>query len=403
MCAILVARKSPVDPRPIQDLLSELGISEPKCTRVLLVDDEFEVLAVLEALLDDDWEVHTAQSGREALEILRSDVPIDLVITDQRMPEMTGVELLSSLGDSHPDLYRMVLTAYSDVEPIVAAINQGKVDQFILKPWDPEAIRRLVKEGLAVGVRRATMRSVAGALSIQFEEKNRELHSLKGTQSRSRAGERLTTLAWMAEGLTGELQRLMDRMYTKLPNGLATGTSEAALESILRTRGLADDIGRLSSAGKFHDRNEYAPRKLISDAVRLLMDEDTGDNNPVHVDIDPTINMVLVDGMQITQALLGMLRNAIRASPSEVPVKVRVRREGEALIAFEVMDGGPGMSPEAFQNAAQPFFSDFEPRSTGLGLTLCQMVAETHGGRLALLDNAPSGVIAQLWIRGPEA
>ena len=398
-----MARKSPVDPRPIQDLLSELGISEPKCTRVLLVDDEFEVLAVLEALLDDDWEVHTAQSGKEALEILHSDVPIDLVITDQRMPEMTGVELLSSLGDSHPDLYRMVLTAYSDVEPIVAAINQGKVDQFILKPWDPEAIRRLVEEGLAVGARRATMRAVAEALSIQFEEKNRELQSLKGTQSRSRAGERLATLAWLAKGLTGELQRLMDRMYTKLRSGPTTDASEAALESILRIRSLADDIGRLSAAGSFHERSEHTPRKLISDAVRLLMDEDTGDNNPVHVDIDPDIHLVHVDGMKITQALLGMLRNAIRASPSETPIKVRVRREGASLIAFEVIDGGPGMGPEAFQNAAQPFFSGFEPPGTGLGLTLCQMVAETHGGRLALLDNAPSGVIAQLWIREPVA
>ena len=388
-----------MDPRPIQDLLSELGISEPKCTRVLLVDDEFEVLAVLEALLDDDWEVHTAQSGKEALQILSSDVAIDLVITDQRMPEMTGVELLSSLANSHPDLYRMVLTAYSDVDPIVAAINQGKVDQFILKPWDPEAIRRLVAEGLEVGARRATMRAVAEALSAQFEEKNKALNSLKGTQSRSRASEKLATLAWVAKGLTGELQRLMDRMYDNLGSGISSGASQPALESILRVRTLSDDIGRLSTAGSVHDRNEHAPRKLISDAVRLLMDEDTGDNNPVHVDIDPNINLVLVDGIQITQALLGLLRNAVRASPSEMPVKVRVRREGADLVAFEVIDGGPGMSTEAFQNATQPFFSAFEPAGTGLGLTLCQMVAETHGGRLAILDNAPSGVIAQLWIR----
>ena len=62
--------KKAVDPRPIQDLLSELGLSEPTCTRVLLVDDEFEVLAVLEALLDDDWEVHTAESGQEALDFV---------------------------------------------------------------------------------------------------------------------------------------------------------------------------------------------------------------------------------------------------------------------------------------------------------------------------------------------
>ena len=94
--------KHPVDPRPIQDLLSELGLKDPTCRSVLLVDDEFEVLAVLEALLDDEWDVHTAQGGREALAILDSGTQIDVVITDQRMPEMTGVELESlnlPLGD----------------------------------------------------------------------------------------------------------------------------------------------------------------------------------------------------------------------------------------------------------------------------------------------------------------
>ena len=116
-----------MDPRPIQDLLTELGIKDPTCRSVLLVDDEFEVLAVLEALLDDEWDVYTAQGGREALEILNSDTQIDVVITDQRMPEMTGVELLSILADTRPDLYRIVLTAYSDVDPIVAAINETSI------------------------------------------------------------------------------------------------------------------------------------------------------------------------------------------------------------------------------------------------------------------------------------
>ena len=388
-----------MDPRPIQDLLSELGINEPDCTRVLLVDDEFEVLAVLEALLDDDWEVHTAQSGKEALEVLSSDIHIDLVITDQRMPEMTGVELLSALANRHPDLYRMVLTAYSDVDPIVAAINDGKVDQFILKPWDPQSLRRLVEEGLAVSTRRATMRAVAEALSIQFEEKNRTLKSLKGTQNRSRAGERLSTLARVAHGLTGELQRLMDRMYENLGTELGTDTAKHALSSLLRVRTLSDDIQRLSMASSLHERDEYPPRKLISDAVRLLMDEQSGESHPVHVDIDPDISHVMVDGIQITQALLSMLRNAVRASPVQTPIKVHVRRESTNLIAFEVIDEGAGMSTEAFQHAARPFFSGFTPPGTGLGLTICQMVAETHGGRLALLDNDPSGVIAQLWIR----
>ena len=388
-----------MDPRPIQDLLSELGLPGPTCTRVLLVDDEFEVLAVLEALLDDDWDVFTAQSGKEALDILDSESPIDLIITDQRMPEMTGVELLSSLANSHPDLYRMVLTAYSDVDPIVAAINQGKVDQFILKPWDPEAIRRLVAEGLAVCERRATMRAVAEALSHRFDTKNNALNSLKGEENRLRAGERLSTIAWMTTTISDEIGRLLEPLREITTTMGNPAHSRLTLDSILRIQTLSDDIDRLSSFGEAGDIGTHPPRKLISDAVRLLMDEDSGQNKPIHVDIDPEIQSIAVDADQIRQALLCLLRNAIQAAPAETPIQVRARRGGEGLVTFEVIDSGPGMTAEVLQSAHQPFFSQFDPPGTGLGLSLCQMVAEAHGGRIALLDNDPSGLIAQLWLK----
>ena len=175
-----------MDPRPIQDLLSELGLSEPKCTRVLIVDDEFEVLAVLEALLDDDWEVYTAESGQRP-DILSSETPIDLVITDQRMPEMTGVELLSTVANSHPDLYRMVLTAYSDVDPIVAAINEGKVDQFILKPWDPHPCVAWYKKDWPF-VNDAPPCAWWPRHSNRFEEKS-TLQNLRGEETRQQAND----------------------------------------------------------------------------------------------------------------------------------------------------------------------------------------------------------------------
>jgi signal transduction histidine kinase len=388
-----------VDPRPITDLLSELGLSAPTCTRVLLVDDEFEVLAVLEALLDDDWEVYTAQSGQEALKILSSDTPIDLVITDQRMPEMTGVELLSALADSHPDLYRMVLTAYSDVDPIVAAINNGKVDQFILKPWDPQAIRRLVVEGLAVCERRATMRTVAECLSDRFSEQNQALNTLKGTEAEARAGDQLAFMAWMSAGFIDEVCRIMDNLQSVTESNDSTPEIRLARDSSIRMRTLSDDIVRLSHANVLSERSNHAPRKLISDSVRLLMDEGLDEHNPVHVDIDPSIESICVDPESIKQALLGLLRNAMRAAPAGSPIQVNVRRNGPDLITFEVADKGPGMNDHVILKACQPFFSGFEPPGAGLGLSLCQMVAEAHGGRLALLDNEPSGVIAQIWLR----
>ena len=108
-----------MDPRPVEDLLQSLGLPMPRCNKVLLVDDEFEVLAVLEALLEDDFDVQTAQGGAEALEILEAQSDLDLVITDQRMPGLTGVELLAIISERWPDIYRIVLTAYSDVDPIV--------------------------------------------------------------------------------------------------------------------------------------------------------------------------------------------------------------------------------------------------------------------------------------------
>jgi len=389
-----------VDPRPIQDLLTELGIKDPTCRSVLLVDDEFEVLAVLEALLDDEWDVYTAQGGREALEILNSDTQIDVVITDQRMPEMTGVELLSILADTRPDLYRIVLTAYSDVDPIVAAINQGKVDRFVLKPWDPEGLRIQVAEGMAVCVRRAAMRSVVGTLATRHEEKNSTLQDLRGTEQRTQANERLSVLGWMTSGLGEELSNLLGNLGELLNRPTEDDTTQKAKNAVVRVRSLLDDMQRLSTnQNSVAQRESVAPRKLISDAVRLLLNDELGENNPVHVDIDPSIELIEIESDHVRQALLGLLRNASRASPANAPIQVKVRREGEQMIVIEVIDQGDGMSADVLQQAAHPFFSAFDPPGNGLGLSVCRLVAESHGGRLSLLDNEPSGVLAQLWLQ----
>jgi len=92
----------------------------------LLVDDEPENLEVYVALFEDVWDVHTDGSGTEALAILKSGCAVDLIIADQRMHGMTGVELLTLIAEQRPDIVRIVLTAYSDVEPMLVAINRAK-------------------------------------------------------------------------------------------------------------------------------------------------------------------------------------------------------------------------------------------------------------------------------------
>jgi DNA-binding NtrC family response regulator len=112
---------------------------------ILVVDDEPEILFSLRGLLRRDFEVHTAESGSEAIEILRRQ-PVHVIMTDQRMPEMTGVELMSQVQGEWPDAIRMVFTGYADIKAVIDAINLGHIFRYITKPWDPEELQAVLQQ-----------------------------------------------------------------------------------------------------------------------------------------------------------------------------------------------------------------------------------------------------------------
>lgn len=115
---------------------------------ILLVDDEPEILFSLKGLLRREFELHSAESGRQALEILQQH-PIHIIMTDQRMPEMTGVELMGHVKTEHPDAIRMIFTGYADIKAVVDAINNGGLFRYITKPWDPDELIDLLHEAAA--------------------------------------------------------------------------------------------------------------------------------------------------------------------------------------------------------------------------------------------------------------
>ncbi len=122
---------------------------------ILYVDDEVPLLTLFEAVFEDDFEIHTARSASDGLEILRQE-SIQLLITDQRMPEMTGVELLEAIGDEFPDMGRMILTAYLDVDAIIRAINGGRIDRYVNKPWEEDELRAAIESVLEIYEKRAS-------------------------------------------------------------------------------------------------------------------------------------------------------------------------------------------------------------------------------------------------------
>jgi len=113
--------------------------------RLLIVDDEEAILETMTFTFEDDYEVFTGTSASEGLALLDKHAPIAVVISDQRMPEMTGVEFLARVFSHSPATQRIILTGFADMNAIIRAINDGHVYAYITKPWEPDQLKQVVR------------------------------------------------------------------------------------------------------------------------------------------------------------------------------------------------------------------------------------------------------------------
>src|SRR5712664_607295 len=112
---------------------------------LLVVDDEPDVVHSVQDLLRLDYKVLGATRAKEGLRILQEQ-EVHLVMTDQRMPEMTGVEFLGHVRGDHPEAIRLLFTGYADIKAVIDAINCGNVYRYLTKPWDPDELQSVIRE-----------------------------------------------------------------------------------------------------------------------------------------------------------------------------------------------------------------------------------------------------------------
>src|SRR4029077_13025705 len=112
---------------------------------LLVVDDEPDVADSIYDLLRHEFKVLKARSAAEGARLMEEN-DVHIVMTDQRMPQISGVELLKSMPSEHPRSVRILFTGYADLEAIIAAINQGHIYQFLKKPWNPEELQSAVRD-----------------------------------------------------------------------------------------------------------------------------------------------------------------------------------------------------------------------------------------------------------------
>jgi class 3 adenylate cyclase/FixJ family two-component response regulator len=148
---------------------------------VLIVDDEPRVLDSLEALLAMDYQVLRAPEPKTALRILE-DADVAVIVSDQRMPGMTGVELLARSRDVSPETVRVLLTAFTDAEALMASINAANIYHFLLKPWDPNELLHTVRHGVERWDLSRERERLLGDLSAKNADLEQALASLRTAQ-----------------------------------------------------------------------------------------------------------------------------------------------------------------------------------------------------------------------------
>ncbi len=350
--------------------------------RILVVDDEDNVATTMRAILQlDGHDVDAVTSGAEARQLIASH-EFDVVLTDLRLGDADGIEILEEVRQRWPETAAIMLTGYASLESAIAALRAGAYD-YLMKPSDVEELRATV--GRAVE-RRALRRRL-----VELEEVDR----LKN-QFISMASHELRTPLTVISGFVQVAQRRLVRaiagndvpMSTKDEAGRVVDTLAQTYRQTQRLARLIDellDVSRLQSGRIELRRVELDAAALVRDVVdrtRVADDDALIEFEPLAVSAP-----VIADQDRLEQVIENLLGNALKYSSRGSPVRVSVGVEGtEAHIA--VADRGIGIAPEELDRVFGLFYRARDPRSArteglGLGLYISHEIVTRLGGTLS--------------------
>jgi signal transduction histidine kinase len=370
--------------------------------KVLVVDDEPDVLRSVHDLLRIDYEVVTCQRASEALDHLKAATDVAVILSDQRMPGMTGVELLQQARLIRPETTRLLFTAYADIHAVIDAINQGHVFRYITKPWEAEELESVIRQA----VERHDMIVEKNQLLAELQTANAKLteaNRLKGVFLEV-ASHELNTPVTVVLGLT-------DLWKLSLADD-ATGPERQWVERINAAAGrLAKTVQRMfklvenKEFGRTLNLETVELEPLVREAIEELTPYLETREQRVEVEIEPQFGSLDADSSKIMDILINLLANAIKFTPDRGTIRVQAQSlEGNPeWVRVVIKDEGVGVHPSEQQYLFEPFFTGFDTlhhssgdyqfgkRGIGLGLSLVKTFVELHGGRVEVQSTPDRG------------
>lgn len=356
---------------------------------ILCVDDEIDNVQALERIFRQNYTVLKATSGKEALEILdQNPDSVSVIITDQRMPEMTGVEFLTRSLDKHPDAIRLLLTGYTDVDSVISAINSGRIYRYLTKPWDPIDLQNTV----ARAVERYEMARELKIKNLELSKSYSELQSLDQAKNqfmilinhelKTPLTSILSFTELMKETHLNEEQELCRSRIKKSADRLKNLIDDVLLVVGAETRTLKAKMTSFDLA-----KMEIP----ISSDVQQLMEQK---GQKLKIDFNEV--KAMGDSHLLIQVFQRLIHNAAKFGQEKTIIELKTQIIAPHRLRYSVTNSGSSIAPQVIEKILKPFFIDEDVMNhsvgMGLGLTVCQAILKAHGS-LIRIENSGSGVI----------
>jgi two-component system probable response regulator PhcQ len=367
---------------------------------ILYVDDEEKSLKYFERAFGDDFRVFTAANAQDGFKLLAQHAnEIGLLLTDQRMPGEKGVWLLERARQFCPRILRILVTAYSDFDAAIAAVNSGAIYKYIGKPWDPPQLELTLRHGLEFFMVQA--------------ERDQLLHEKMSVLRNMMIADRIVSLGLLAAGLSHQIRNSLVAVKTFLdlaPNKMA---EERASTNGLRNpefwkdyhqnvqsqmekiNSLLKDLWTASENPSAPFADEVSLRQIIDEAVGTLRDPFAARRIEIENRIPDSLPALKVDKPKFRRLFELLLKEELATLPAGSRVSFSAELEGDGAkseIVMQITDNGPGLPPDALRVVFDPFVvRDSVPSEYGINLMACFFIVHHHGGKIDAKSQPGSG------------
>jgi two-component system, probable response regulator PhcQ len=355
-----------------------------KLYSILYVDDEAMSLKYFKANFEDRFRIMTAPSASEAFRLfeLHKD-DIGILIADQRMPSMTGVELLEKVRQQRPKMLRMLATAYSDLDAAIAAVNTGAIYKYISKPWDIPELEITLMRAMEFFI-------IQGERDALLREKISALHRLMMTG-------RLISLGLLASGLSHHLRNSLVAVKVFLDLAPLTNIDlerannpdywlalyKTAQSQIGKITGILDSLGSIpmTPPAKFDDYLKLS--ELASEIVKSKKTHQGWEDRAVRVQASTSERPMYVDRKMFCRLFDLLLENLGAVTAKESVFYVEVTADSQSGdVKLEFWADGLRLPKESLRHVFDPFYvQDTNPKDAGISLLICYFIVYHHGGQ----------------------